>query len=107
MVIFKFNSAGLLQWTKTIGGAGYDYALSVIQTNDGGYALFGSTDSFGAGYLDFYIAKLDSTGSLQWTKTIGGTGGDYGASIVQLPMAAMHWLVLHYLSERGCMIYTL
>ena len=83
MYIVKLDSGGALQWMKTIGGPGYDYALSIIQTPDGGYALFGSTSSFGAGYNDFYIAKLDSSGLLQWTKTVGGTGGDYGAFIIQ------------------------
>jgi hypothetical protein len=83
MNIVKFDAAGSFQWSRTIGGTNLDYALSIIQTTDGGYALFGSTDSFGAGYNDFYIVKLDGSGSLQWSRTIGGAGGDYGFSIIQ------------------------
>jgi hypothetical protein len=81
--IIKLDAAGMIQWSRTIGGPGYDYALSIIQTTDDGYALFGSTGFYGAGYTDYYVVKLDSNGSLQWSKTIGGTGGDYGFSIVQ------------------------
>ena len=81
--ILKLDAAGSIQWSKTIGGPGYDYALSVIQTTDGGYALFGSTNSFGAGYTDYYIIKLDANGLFQWNRTIGGSGGDYGFSIIQ------------------------
>jgi hypothetical protein len=47
-------------------------AHSLIQTSDGGYAIAGSTCSFGAGEADVYVVKLDANGNLQWTKTIGG-----------------------------------
>jgi hypothetical protein len=83
MIIFKFDPNGVLQWARTIGGTGYDYALSITQTSDHGYALLGSSSSSGQGFLDYYVAKIDSNGTLQWTKTIGGAGGDYGSSIVQ------------------------
>src|SRR5215216_4011887 len=34
-----------------------------------------------AGDQDFYIAKWNATGSLQWAKSIGGTSEDYGNDI--------------------------
>jgi len=45
--------------SKTYGGLGADFARSVVQTSDGGYALAGYTDSFGAGGYDFYLVKTD------------------------------------------------
>ena len=81
--ILKIDSAGNIQWMKTYGTPGYDYALYLIQTSDGGYALCGSTAFSGEGYTDFYIVKTDSNGSIQWSKTIGGAGGDYGSAIAQ------------------------
>jgi hypothetical protein len=80
--ILKLDNAGNLQWTKTIGGINNDEAESIIQTRDGGFAIIGTTGSFGTGG-DVYVVKLDSLGNLKWTKTIGGSGADYGASIVQ------------------------
>ncbi|MBN4066170.1 gliding motility-associated C-terminal domain-containing protein, partial [Candidatus Amoebophilus asiaticus] len=41
------------------------------------------TDSFGAGDIDCYIVKLDATGTVQWTRTVGGIGSDDAKSIVQ------------------------
>ncbi len=83
MYILKLDAGGSPQWMRTIGGTAYDYALSFTQTADGGYALLGATTSFGAGFIDFYIVKLDVSGMLQWSKTFGGSAGDYGAYIIQ------------------------
>jgi hypothetical protein len=81
--LVKLDAKGNLQWTKTIGGEGIDYGHSLIQTSDGGYAIAGSTYSFGAREEDVYVVKLDAKGNLQWTKTIGGEGSEGGSSIIQ------------------------
>jgi hypothetical protein len=81
--VVKLDADGNLQWTKTIGGKGWEAGFSLIQTSDGGYAIAGYTSSFGAGQLDVYVVKLDADGNLQWTKTIGGKEEDVGTSIIQ------------------------
>jgi hypothetical protein len=58
-------------------------ARSLIQTSDGGYAITGYTQSFGAGEEDVYVVKLDAKGNLQWTKTIGGLASEIGYSLIQ------------------------
>ena len=68
---------------KAIGGKNYDWGESLIQTSDGGYAIAGTTTSFGAGGRDVYVIKLDAKGNLQWTKTIGGRSVEKGSSLVQ------------------------
>jgi len=70
--VVKLDAKGNLQWTKTIGGPKDDWGLSLIQTSDGGYAIAGSTISFGAGEWDVYVVKLGANGNLQWTKTGAG-----------------------------------
>jgi hypothetical protein len=67
----------------TIGGSAYEIARSIIQTTDGGYAVAGYTESFGAGMADVYVVKLDGSGNIQWTRTIGGKLNDGGFSIIQ------------------------
>jgi hypothetical protein len=81
--VVKLDANGNLQWTKTIGGLEPEEGYSLIQTSDGGYAITGYTFSFGAGEADVYVVKLDASGNLQWTKTIGGPEGDYGNSLIQ------------------------
>jgi hypothetical protein len=79
----KLDSSGNVQWTKTIGGSLTDVASSIIQSSDGGYVVAGYTQSFGAGGSDMYVVKLDSSGNVQWTKTIGGLSDDVALSIIQ------------------------
>jgi len=81
--VVKLDAKGNLQWTKTIGGENDDWGSSLIQTSDGGYAIAGSTTSFGAGGADVYVVKLDAKGNLQWTKTISGKSADGGSSLIQ------------------------
>lgn len=83
-------------WNKFFGGNDVDRGLSVQQTIDGGFILTGYTASFGAGLDDMLLIKTDASGNLQWQKTFGGSGRDYGNSIIQT-------------SDKGCVItgYTL
>jgi uncharacterized delta-60 repeat protein len=81
--VLKLNSNGLVEWQKTYGGSGDDYASSVQETADGGYVVAGSTDSFGAGLSDAWVLKLSSVGSVVWQKTYGGSGEDNASSVQQ------------------------
>jgi hypothetical protein len=81
--VVKLDANGNLQWTKTIGGPESEEGVSLIQTSDGGYAIAGLTQSFGAGEDDVYVVKLDANGNLQWTKTIGGPESEEGVSLIQ------------------------
>lgn len=79
--VLKLDSAGAVQWQKTYGGSNSDVAVSILQTSDEGYVVAGNTASFGSGLIDYWILKLDSTGSVQWQKTYGGANDDDLVSI--------------------------
>ncbi len=79
----KLNSSGALLWTRTVGGAQYDWGYSLTKTIDGGFVLVGQTSSYGAGASDIYIVKLDGAGTLLWTRTVGGSGEEAGFRIAQ------------------------
>ena len=78
--LVKTDSDGNMEWNKTYEGTKDDFAHSVVQTSDGGYALEGYTNSFGAGGYDFWLVKTDSLGNMEWNQTYG-----YGAinSVIQ------------------------
>lgn len=75
VLLLKTNSTGNLQWSKTYGGSANDYGNGLWVTADGGFALGGSTSSFGNGG-DGYLIKTDGNGNLQWSKIYGNTGGE-------------------------------
>ena len=84
--VIKIDSVGNSLWTRTVGGTGSETVFpgsKLVQTADGGFALTGFTDSFGSGGNDVYIVKLNSSGALEWTRTVGGPGDEYGAGIIQ------------------------
>ncbi|MBI4654591.1 MAG: hypothetical protein HY752_06310 [Nitrospirae bacterium] len=81
--VLKLDSSGNVTWQKTYGGADPDYANSIRQTSDGGYIVAGGTNSFGAGYTDAWVLKLDSSGNVTWQKTYGGADWDCANSIRQ------------------------
>jgi len=60
----KLSSNGDVEWQKAYGGPGSDGATSVEQIHDGGFALAGYTETFGAGGRDFWVLRLKDDGSV-------------------------------------------
>jgi hypothetical protein len=83
--LVKTDSSGNMQWSHTYGGAYEDYASSVIQTSDGGYAIVGTTWPSSTAYSDVWLVRTDSYGNVLWDKKYLGTGSanDYGYSVIQ------------------------
>jgi len=84
-----FAQAPAIQWQKSFGGDGFDYASDIQLTSDGGYIVAGNSNSNNGyasgnhGGYDAWIVKLNSTGAIQWQKSLGGSNDDYGSSIQQ------------------------
>ena len=81
--VMKLTSGGDIEWQKIYGGGGTDWATSVQQTPEGGYIVAGWTESFGAGYADIWVLKLDERGDVSWQKTYGGGDNDRAYSILR------------------------
>jgi hypothetical protein len=85
--LIKTNASGEEEWIKTFGGSGHDYGISAVQTSDGGYVLTGGTCPYpvgsGSSDSDVWLIRTDSSGSLIWTKTFGGSNFEHGTSIRQ------------------------
>ncbi|AUP79814.1 hypothetical protein [Flavivirga eckloniae] len=87
--LLKYDQNDVLQWQKTYGGSDDDRGQDIIQTSDGGFAILGYSKSNDGnvtennGFNDFWVSKLDATGSIIWEKSFGFSGTDNGISIIQ------------------------
>jgi hypothetical protein len=82
--VVKTDSAGNIEWNKTYSsGAPINYLQSIIQTRDGGYAIagFGQLVDEGLGWI--WFVKIDSSGNMQWNRTISGPLADCPSSVFQ------------------------
>jgi hypothetical protein len=71
--LIKTDATGEVEWNQTYRGTRDDWALSLINASDGGYALAGYTSSYGAGGRDAGWLRLIQLGIAQWNQTYGGT----------------------------------
>jgi hypothetical protein len=61
MVMFMWDSAGFYLNSGTFGGSKIDYGKNIIKTLDFGYAMIGSTNSFGTAQLSkIHFVKTDT-----------------------------------------------
>jgi hypothetical protein len=84
-----YSQSPTIEKQKCYGGTINDFAASIQQTIDNGYILAGSTysndgDVIGNhGLEDYWILKTDSTNSIVWKRSFGGTNNDAATSIIQ------------------------
>jgi hypothetical protein len=91
--IVKLDASGNKVWDKTFGGSNSDVFWSVQQTMDSGYIVGGFSNSNASGdksenaknipWIDYWIVKLDASGTKEWDKTIGGNYDDFLRAIQQ------------------------
>ncbi len=79
--LLRLDVNGNYLWHRVYGGVNDDAAYSVAFTPSGGFALCGTTNSFGFGSTDVYVVETDASGALLNSFTYGGTGSDEGRSI--------------------------
>lgn len=68
----KWNKDGEMLWYRTYGANSNEMFYNVINTNDNGYLLMGVTASYSSSE-DALLIKVDSGGTVQWSKTMGGS----------------------------------
>lgn len=82
VIVAKLTMDGDIVWEMTYGGDALDQGLYLDKTFDGGYLVFGETESMGAGKRDLYLAHITSEGVLLWERTIGGAGTDWAKDMI-------------------------
>jgi hypothetical protein len=81
--LIKIDDEGELNWSNTFGGSQSDNGLSVVSTNDAGFAITGMTRSSGDSDGDVWLIKVNGNGEMEWERTYGGNETEYGRTIQQ------------------------
>lgn len=72
MCIVRTDQLGNVLWASQYGGRFDDLVHSITTTTDGHYVISGYTETQTAGYRDFYLVKMDTSGAILWNRTFGG-----------------------------------
>jgi len=67
----------------TLGGLGYEDAASLTILPEGGFLFGGSTTKSVGETTDFFLAKMNSSGIVEWFRTYGGPHLDYLGSVIK------------------------
>jgi hypothetical protein len=89
--VVKLNSSGVLQWHTFLGSSGTDRDPSVVADSSGNlyitghsYLTWGLPINPHAGdllYPDIFLAKLNSSGALQWHTFLGSNSDYWGLDV--------------------------
>jgi len=83
LYVAKVSLDGKKIWETHIGGDRDEFAGGIAGTNDGGALIVGSSESYGEGDKNAYIAKLDKNGKLLSAHTVGGVKDDVATSLTR------------------------
>jgi hypothetical protein len=70
-----FDRDGNIIWANAIGGMEDDTGAGISEI-DGGFIIGGTIWSYGAGGADGCFIKIDNSGDIKWSKTVGGSGDE-------------------------------
>ena len=80
-ILLKVDAGGELEWMRTIGGKDDDEGVSIVELPSG-YAISGTTESFGGGAHDVFVVTTDELGGVATLRSWGGIGDERGAGMV-------------------------
>lgn len=101
--VLRLDPFGNIIWQKTYGGKGEEKLTQVIETEDGGFLIGGSSSSDriydadkqtvvenaksenARGNLDYWVLKVDAQGEIAWQRTLGGRYADILKTVVETP----------------------
>jgi len=71
IILLSFSSLLNAQWIRIYGTSGDDRAHLVLETNDGGCVVAGTSRPINTSLYNLLVLKLDSNGAIEWQKAYG------------------------------------
>ncbi len=91
--IVRLTSTGSKLWDRSFGGSLNDYAYDVKPAEDGNYLIVGSSNSSISGNktsssyggFDYWIIKINTSGTKAWESSYGGSLDDIPLKVITRP----------------------
>ena len=89
--VVKLDGNGDIVWERTFGGDNLDSYATVAACSDGGFIVFGFTQSNNNGDVgpnhgslgqDWLVAKVDANGNKLWSRTLGGSALEISSAVI-------------------------
>ncbi len=82
--LLKTDENGSEEWNETFGGSGEDLGFVVQETSDGEFVVCGFTSpGTNRNQRDLWIVKTFANGTLNWSRTYGGTSQEEGRFLIE------------------------
>lgn len=78
--LIKTDSHGTQEWAKSSSDTAHNSGNAIGLTSDGGYIIAGETFSYSASDNNLLLAKVNSGGNEEWSRSFGGSSYDIGYS---------------------------
>lgn len=83
VIVVKYDASDEQEWALPFGGDSVDVGRDIVQTQDGGYSIMGSTRSYSP-WVEAYHLKLDAAGGEEWYHNWGQINDQEAMEHVQL-----------------------
>ncbi|MBK7443313.1 MAG: hypothetical protein IPI65_17970 [Bacteroidetes bacterium] len=89
--LLNLSNVGDIIWKKSYGGTNLEFCQDIHQNQDGSYIVAGGSASVDGnvddpkGYYDFWVLKLNPSGTINWKTNLGGSLGDILFDIIETP----------------------
>jgi len=103
-LVSKYDYNFNLQWVTEMTSSLSTEAYGITIDNQNNSYVIGKTDAGGAGGYDSYVSKLDTSGSLLWTKYFGMVGDQTGSAIATITKSSTEYIVTSIVSGTTSII---
>lgn len=85
LLLVKVKPDGALAWAKEYEAKRIAAGMSVIEKMEGGFAVTGICTPDNTNNIDYFVMSLSDDGTVQWSRTFGGSKFDSANDIKQVP----------------------
>jgi hypothetical protein len=108
LFVLKLDPSGNIIWMKQYGGTGNESGRYAEQLSDGNYLVGGYTTSsnfdvpINRGAHDGWLLKIDTSGTVIWSNTYGGSQGERLRYFVEAPDGSIYFAGASQSSDFQC-----